>query len=67
LVEIILPALIEVVNEECLPQCDLLSSVIFESWSGISRIEDWAFIETALVEIAILAWVETLGIGSFGL
>jgi hypothetical protein len=43
LVEIILPASVEVLGEYCFYSCTLLSSVIFESGSRLSRIEKSAF------------------------
>jgi hypothetical protein len=40
LVEIILPSSVEVLGEECFSLCVSLSSVIFESVSKLSRIEE---------------------------
>jgi hypothetical protein len=60
-VEIILPASVEVLGEECLPECSSLSSVTFESGSRLSRIESGAFTGTGLIEIILPASIEVLG------
>jgi hypothetical protein len=53
LIEISIPASVEVIGEECFAFCTLLSSVTFESGSRLSRIENQAFGKTALIEIII--------------
>jgi hypothetical protein len=61
LLEIILPASVEMLGEKCFTWCKPLSSVRFESGSRLSRIENEAFRVTGLVEIILPASVEFLG------
>jgi hypothetical protein len=61
LLEIVIPPSVEFLASQCFYECELLSSVIFESRSRLSRIEWGAFMGTGLVEIVIPASVETLG------
>jgi hypothetical protein len=61
LIEIVIPASVEMLGKWCFLECGSLTSVIFESDSRLSRIEKQAFSETGLIEIAIPASVEVLG------
>jgi hypothetical protein len=61
LVEIILPASIEVLGERCFSEWKSLSLITFESGSRLSRLEMRAFYGTGLVEIILPASVEVLG------
>jgi hypothetical protein len=61
LIEIIIPASVEVLGECCFAECGSLSLVTFESESRLSRIEELAFFGTGLVEVIIPASVEVLG------
>jgi hypothetical protein len=67
LVEIILPASVEVLGDGCFCWCRLLSCVIFESRSRLSRIGKEAFRETGLIEIILPASIEVLGERCFSL
>jgi hypothetical protein len=64
LIEIVIPSSIEVFGKSCFTQCRLLSSIAFESKSEseleskVSRIDNWAFRNTGLIEIAIPASVK---------
>jgi hypothetical protein len=60
LIEIILPASIEVLSGGCFYECELPFSIIFESGSRLSRIETGAFCETGLIEIILPASIEVL-------
>jgi hypothetical protein len=60
LVEIILPASVEILGDECFSLCGSLYSVTFESGSRLSRIEGRAFSETGFIEIIIPSSVEVL-------
>jgi hypothetical protein len=60
LVEIIVPASVEVLSEYCFCLCRSLSSVTFEIGSRLPRIEAEAFCQTGLDEIIIPASVELL-------
>jgi hypothetical protein len=48
-------------GEECFAQCISLSSVTFESGSGLSRIENREFYGSGLVEMVLPAAIESLG------
>jgi hypothetical protein len=65
LIEIIIPASVEILGEECFAMSASLSRVIFESGSRLSRIEKAAFRGTALVEIAIPVSVEVINMSCF--
>jgi hypothetical protein len=61
LIEIGIPASVEMVDAGCFLQCESLTSVTFESGSRLSRIEKQAFYETGLIEIEIPSSVEVIG------
>jgi hypothetical protein len=61
LVEIILPASVQVLGEWCFSFCSSLSSITFESSSRLPRIDKSAFNQTGFVEIITPASVEVLG------
>jgi hypothetical protein len=61
LIEIILPASIEILGEGCFCSCRSFFSVRFESGSRLSRIEKEAFIGTVLIEIILPASIKVLG------
>jgi hypothetical protein len=65
LIEIIIPASIEMLGMRCFYECKPRSSIPFESGSKLSRIEFGAFQETVLVEIIIPASVGKLGVKCF--
>jgi hypothetical protein len=65
LIEIILPASIEVLGEKCFSECRSLSSITFESGSRLSRIGKMAFLKTGLVEMIHPASIEVLGANCF--
>jgi hypothetical protein len=67
LIEMILPASVEFLGEECFFECTSLSSITFESGSRLSRIEANAFYQTGLIEIILPALIEVLGEGCFSL
>jgi hypothetical protein len=62
LVEIILPASVEILGELCFSECRSLSSVTCETGSRLSGIAEWAFRETQLVEIVIPSSVKVQGV-----
>jgi hypothetical protein len=65
LVEIILPASVEVLSEMCFFGCGSLSSITFESGSRLSRIESRAFYQTGLIDIIFPASVDVISEGCF--
>jgi hypothetical protein len=65
LIELILPASVEVLGDGCFSECKSLSSIIFESGSKLSRIEKWAFCQTGLIEIILPVSVEVLSEACF--
>jgi hypothetical protein len=60
LIEIILPSSVEVLGFGCFSSCGSLSSVIFESWSRLSRIGKCAFGQTHDSETPSLPRFSTL-------
>jgi hypothetical protein len=58
LIEIIIPASVEVLRERFFYECRSLSQVIFESASRLSRIVSRVSFETGSIEIVISASVE---------
>jgi hypothetical protein len=65
LVEIVVPASLEVLGKSCFCRCYSLSWVRFESGSKLTRIEKLAFHGSGLVEIVVPASVEFLGENCF--
>jgi hypothetical protein len=65
LIEIMIPASVEMLSEECFVRCQSLKSLLFESGSRLSRIEMCAFEESGLIEIVIPASVEILDANCF--
>jgi hypothetical protein len=61
LVEIIVPASVEVLGANCFSECESFSSGRFESGSRLSHIEKWAFRGTDFIEIILPSSVEVLG------
>jgi hypothetical protein len=61
LVEMTIPASVEVLGWNCFSDCKALFRVTFESGSRLSRIERRAFYQSSLVEVLIPASVEVLG------
>jgi hypothetical protein len=57
LIEVVIPASVEIMGEGCFSGCISLASLIFESGSRLSRIEAGALCETGLIEIVIPASV----------
>jgi hypothetical protein len=58
LIEIVIPASIEILGENCFVGCGSLTSLTVESGSRLSRIEKQAFAGTALIELVIPGSVE---------
>jgi hypothetical protein len=58
LVEVVIPASVEVLGEGAFSECKSLSSIIFESGSRLSKVEKWAFRDSELAEIVFPASVE---------
>jgi hypothetical protein len=60
LFEIVIPASIEILGEDCFLKCSSLSEIKFESESKLSGIEKQTFseTETGLIEIIIPSSVE---------
>jgi hypothetical protein len=61
LVEIIIPASVEFLDERYFTKVGSLSSDRFESGSMLSRIGKWTFYETGFVEVVLPSSVKVFG------
>jgi hypothetical protein len=63
LIELVIPASIELLDEDCFLRCGSLTSLTFETGSKLSRIEKYTLQDSSLIELVIPASVELLGDG----
>jgi hypothetical protein len=65
LIDLVIPASVKILGEECFAECKFLSSVRFEPGSRLSRIERGVFRDSGLKDIVIPASIEFMGQSCF--